>query len=146
MDALGKKNLVSIEQNINSLKKFAEEGLGKLKELKGYNNDGSLIVACRNALNFYKEESSQGAIMTDYLLKEENFTKLKKQFEAKPANKRTQQDVDEFNKAVNDINAALKKYNAVNADLNKQRTSVLNDWNKTYSKYMDEYMPKQQRQ
>jgi hypothetical protein len=146
MEALGKKNLVSIEQNINALKKISEEGLDKLKDLKGYNNDGSLIVACRNALLFYKEEASQGAVMTDYLLKEENFNKLKKQFEAKPANKRTQPDVDEFNKAVNDINAALKKYNAVNEDLNKQRTKALNDWNKTYSKYMDEYMPKQQRQ
>jgi len=71
---------------------------------------------------------------------------MKKQFDAKPAGKRTQQDVDNFNKAVNDINSALKTYNSVNADLNKQRSSMLNDWNKTYSKYMDEYMPKQQRQ
>ena len=145
MEALEKKNLVSIEQNINSLKKFAEEGLEKLKDLKGYNNDASLIAACRNALNFYKSEAKQGSVMTDYLLKEENFNKIKKQFEAKPSGKRTQQEVDNFNKAVNDINGALKNYNAVNADLNKQRTTILNDWNKTYSKYMDEYMPKQQR-
>ena len=64
----------------------------------------------------------------------------------KPAGKRTQQDVDDFNKAVNEINAALKNYNAMNANFNKQRTTVLDKWNKTYNKYMDEYMPKQQRQ
>jgi hypothetical protein len=146
MEALNQKNIVSIEQNINSLQRFAEQGFEKLKDLKGYNNDGSLIVACRNALFFYKSEAEKGPAMTDYFIKEESFTKIKKQFETKPSSKRTQPDVDQFNKAVNDINEALKNFNATNNNLNKERTSMLNDWNKTYSKYMDEYMPKQQRQ
>jgi hypothetical protein len=146
MDAVNQKNIVSIEQNINSLQKFAEQGLEKLKELKGYNNDASLIAACRNALHFYKSEARKAAAMTDFFIKEEGFTKIKKQFDSKPSSKRTQQDVDQFNKAVNDINDALKNFNAINNDLNKERTSTLNDWNKTYSKYMDTYMPKQQRQ
>ena len=143
MDALSKKNIVSIEQNLSSLQKNSDEGREKLKALKGYKNDASLLSACRNALNFYESEAKQGAVMTDYFLKEENFMKLKKQFESKPAGKRTQQDVDEFNKAVSDINTAMKTYNKTNEDLNKQRTAMLNEWNKTYSKYLDEYMPKQ---
>jgi hypothetical protein len=146
MEAVNKKNLVAIEQNNNAMGKFAEEGLDKIKKMKGYNNDGSLIVACRNALNFYKNEARDGKVISDYFLKEESFNKIKKQFELKPPGKRTQQEVDDFNKAVNEINSALKNYNAMNANLNKQRTTVLDDWNKTYSKYMDEYMPKQQRQ
>ncbi len=145
MDAISKKNLVSIEQNINSLQKFTDQGLEKLNGLTGYNNDASLIAAGRKALEFYKLEATQGAAMTDYFLKEENFNKLKKQFELKPSNKRTQQDVDAYNNSVKDINNALKSFNSINADLNKQRTAALNDWNKTYNKYMDEYMPKQQR-
>lgn len=146
MDAMGKKNLVSIEQNINSLKKFAEEGLEKLKGLKGYNGDGSLIAACRNMLNYYKTEAGKVSTMSDFFLKQEDFDKIKKQFEAKPSGKRTQQDVDQFNKAVNDINAASNNFNSISSELNKQGKEVLNDWNKTYSKYMDEHMPKQQRQ
>jgi hypothetical protein len=146
MDAVEKKNVASIEQNINSLKKFSELGLEKLNDAKGYSNDPALIEACKKALEFYKAEAANGAVMTDYILKEESFAKLKKQFDSKPASKRTQQDVDDFNKAVNDINASLKVFNDTNAGLNKQRTSMLNDWNKTYSKYMDNYMPKQQRQ
>ena len=70
--------------------------------------------------------------------------KSNKLVNAKPSSKRTQQDVDQFNKTVNDINDALKIFNTTNNELNKERTSTLNDWNKTYSKYM--YMTKQQRQ
>lgn len=146
LDAMNKKNLVSLEQNINSLKKFAEEGLEKLKPLKGYNNDGSLIAVCRTTLYFYKSEAMRSSTLTDFFLKEESFNKIKKQFESRPSGKRTQQDIDEYNKAVNEMNAASKDFNTTNAAINKERSTALNDWNKTYSKYMDEYMPRQQKQ
>lgn len=146
IEAMNQKNLVSMEQDINSLKKMAEEGLEKLKKAKGYNGDGSLINACRNMLNFYKSEASRSASLADYFLKEENFKKIKKQFESKPSGKRTQQDIDQFNQAVNDFNYVLKNFNSTNNELNKERTSALNGWNKTYNDYLDDYMPKQQRQ
>lgn len=145
MDAVNQKNINSIEQNISSLQNFAEQGLEKLKDLKGYNNDASLIVACRNLLNFYKDEAKKGSSFTDFFLKEESFAKLKKQFDSKPASKRTQQDVDQFNKGVNDINAAGSAYNAVNNDLNKQRSKTLDGWNNAVKKYLDEYIPMQRR-
>ena len=143
IEALNQKNLVSIEQNINSLKKLAEEGMDKLKSIKGYNGDASLIAACRNMMNFYKSEATRSTSLSDYFLKEENFMKIKKQFESKPSGKRTQADVDQFNNGVKDINAALKTFNSTNAELNKERSEGLNDWNKAYAKYLDEYMPKQ---
>lgn len=145
MDAVNKKNIISIEQNVNTLKKFAEEGLEKLKDMKGYNNDASLIVACRNLMLFYKAEAEKASAITDFFLKEENFAKLKKQFETKPASKRTQQDIDQFNKGVNDINAAVNNYNAANNEMNKQRTNAMNDWDKAVKKYMDNYIPFQAR-
>jgi hypothetical protein len=145
MDAVNQKNVNSIEQNINSLQNFSEQGLEKLKELKGYNNDGSLIIACRNILNFYKDEAKKGSAMTDFFLKEENFTKLKKQFDSKPGSKRTQQDVDQFNKAVNDINSASNNFNAVNNELNKQRSKSLDGWNNAVKKYLDEHVPTQRK-
>jgi hypothetical protein len=146
IEAMNQKNLVSLEQNINSLKKMAEDGLEKLKKIKGYNNDATLIAACRNMLFFYKSEATRSNSLADFFLKQENFAKIKKQFESKPSSKRTQQDIDQYNNAVNDMNAALKIFNSTNNELNKERTAALNDWNKAYSKYMDEYMPKQQKQ
>ncbi|MGK2864715.1 MAG: LIC11966 family surface protein [Chitinophagaceae bacterium] len=145
MEALNQKKVNSIEQNLNSLQSYSEQGLEKLKELRGYNNDGSLIIACRNLLLFYKEEAKKGSALTDYYLKEENFTKLKKQFDSKSGSKRTQQDIDQFNKAVNDINAASKTYNEINNDLNKQRNTIQNAWNNAVKNFMDEYIPVQKR-
>ena len=145
MDALNQKNVNAIEQNINSLLTFSEQGLEKLKQVKGYNNDASLIIACRNLLNFYKDEAKKGSALSDFFLKQENFVKLKKQFDSKPASKRTKQDVDQFNKAVDEINAASDAYNSRNDDLNKQRTVTLNGWNNAVKKFMDTYIPIQQR-
>lgn len=145
MDAVNQKNVNSIEQNINSLQNFSEQGLEKLKDLKGYNNDGSLIIACRNILNFYKDEAKKGSAMTDFFLKEENFTKLKKQFDSKTGTKRTQLDAEQFNKAVNDINSASNNFNAVNNELNKQRSKSLDGWNNAVKKYLDEHVPTQRK-
>ena len=146
IEAMNQKDLVGMQQDINSLKKFAEEGLEKLKTMKGYNGDASLIAACRNMLNFYKSEVARSTAFTDYFLKEESFLKIKKQFDSKPSSKRTQQDIDQYNQAVNDINYARKNFNDTNNDLNKERAAALNNWNKTYNDYLDDHMPKQARQ
>lgn len=145
MEAIGKKNVNSIEQNLNSLQNFSEDGLEKLKTLKGFSGDASLISACRNMLNFYKEEVKKSAAVTDFLLKEENFNKIKKKFDAKPAGSRTQQDVDEFNKAVNEINAGVNAYNNTNNELNKKRSQVLDGWNSAVKRFMDSYVPEQRK-
>jgi hypothetical protein len=145
IDAVNRKNIVAIEENKNSLKKFAEEGLKKLQGFKGYNNDPSIIVACRDALQFYKNEAEQTQVITDFVLKEENFTKAKKAFDSKPAAKRTKTEIDDFNKAVNDFNEAVNNYNKVNKQINKDREKVLDNWNGSVKKYLDDYMPVQRK-
>jgi hypothetical protein len=145
MEAVNNKNINAIEQNKNSLERFAIEGMAKLKEIKPFNNDPSMINACRQALAFYKIEATQMHMMTDFFLKEENFNKVKKNLETKPASKRTQQEIDQFNSAVKDFNDAVNSYNATNKDLNKQRSAALDEWNKTTKKYLDDYMPVQKK-
>lgn len=146
LDALEKGNVIAIEQNINSLEKFAKEGLEKLKKLKGFNNDPSLIEACREAIVFYADAASQSKSLSDFFLKKENFDKVQKKFESKRKNDRTQADIDEYNKAVNDMNAGVKDYNNVNQKLNKDRAAMLNNWNKKAARYMDDHMPVQKKQ
>jgi uncharacterized protein (DUF1697 family) len=146
IDAMNKKNLVGMEQDINSLKKMAGEGQTKLKTTVGYNGDESLITACRKMLDFYQSEATRSVSLADYFLKEENFKKIGKLFESKPPGKRTQQDIDQYNQAVKDINDARKNFNDTNNDLNKERTAALNKWNKSYNDYLDDHMPRQAKQ
>ena len=143
LDAVNKKNIIAIEQNLSSLKQFAEEGLEKLKTINSPNGDASMIAACRSFLQFYKTEAKDGAAFSDFFLKEEEFKKLKKEFDSKSSSKRTQTDIDKFNKAVNDINDAGKNYNNINNSLNKTRAGLLDDWNKAVKKFMDNYIPVQ---
>jgi hypothetical protein len=145
MDAINKKNVMAIEENKNSMQKFADEGLGKLKTMKGYNDDASLIAACRQALQFYKTEATKMQSATDFIMKEENFDKVKKAFDSKPASKRSKQDVDQYNSAVKDMNAAVNDYNSGLKEINKDRQSAIDQWNDTVRKYLDNYMPVQRK-
>ncbi|MGQ0738717.1 MAG: LIC11966 family surface protein [Bacteroidota bacterium] len=145
LEAVEKRNVNGVEQNLNSLEGFAEEGIEKLKKIKPYSGDPSVMNACRNMLLFYKEEAKKGTAFSDFLLKQESFEKIKKKFESTPSGKRTQKDIDEFNNAVNDINAAGDNYNKVNNELNKKRGSLLDGWNNAVKKFMDTYIPQQRK-
>ena len=63
--------------------------------------------------------------LTDFYLKQENFDKIKTQLEAK-GNNRTKEDVDQYNKAVKDINASTNNFNSLNQALNTERQVVQN--------------------
>lgn len=142
VEAINKKNTSAIEQALSSLGTFAEEGLEKLKAVEPYDNDPQLIKACEAALQFFKQESGNGSAFSDYYLKQEAFTKLKKQFDSKPASKRTQEDVDQFNKAVDEINKSGESFNRLSAEMEKSRTAVINGWNKTVEKFLDTHIPR----
>ena len=141
IEALNKGNIISIEQTKNSLLKYATDGLEKLDTMGAFDSDASLKAACQRALQFYKSEAGDVTVMTDFLLKKESFDKLQKSFNSKPAAKRSQADVDEYNKAVNEMNQAGNTYNKLNNEVNKKRTNTLDNWNDTVKKYWDNHMP-----
>ncbi len=141
-DAVNQKNVTKIEQVRSALAQYSKEGLAVVDTLKPFENDGSLGNACQQALTFYKNEAEvQTPQLTDYFLKEENFNKLKASLDAKPANQRTQQDVDNYNKGVNDINNAVNTFNQTNATLNEGRNNVNNTWLATEKQFFDYHTP-----
>ena len=140
--AIEEKNVNSIEQNKNTITKFATETTAKLRKIPAFDGDQSLLEACGQFIDFSRQEASSVNVITDYLLKEENFNKVVKRFEAKKAKERTQEDVDGYNKAVSDYNAAVNSYNANNKDMNSARERALNTWNKMSQKFLDRHYPK----
>ncbi|HUC83226.1 MAG TPA: hypothetical protein VMR70_20110 [Flavisolibacter sp.] len=140
--AINKGDLNGVEQARNALETYATEGLAELQTIGSFQSDATVLAACKLALNFYKDLATQKMEpISGFLLTSDNFTKLKKNFEVMPAARRTQSDIDNYNKAVNDINKASNTYNKTNNDINKQRTDVLNKWNGAVKDFFDAQMP-----
>lgn len=143
MDAINRKDINAIEQNRNALISTAKEGLKKLEDVKPYKNDKSMVDATKKILEFYIDEATnETPKMADYFMVTENFDKVKKAFDEVPEKKRTQADVDGYNKAVKEMNAGVNTYNATNQTLNKKRSSLIDGWNNTASKFTDTHVPK----
>nr|WP_294859371.1 hypothetical protein [uncultured Fluviicola sp.] len=143
MDAVNRKDINAIEQNRNALISTANEGLKKISAVKPYKNDKSMVDATKKLLDFYiNEATNETPKMADYFMVTENFDKVKKAFDEIPEKKRTQKDVDGYNKAVNDMNAGVNSYNATNQSLNKNRSALIDGWNNTASRFTDTHVPK----
>lgn len=142
VEAMNNKKVNDVEQARSALLRYSEEGLKGLDTLKTFNGDPSLAAACRQVLQFYKKSAEKDIPkLTEFYLKEENFAKMKKTFEGKPASSRTKEDVDAYNKAVNDINNSVNEFNQLNNQLNKNRTLLLNSWQEAEKKFSDTHMP-----
>lgn len=140
VEAMGKDNVTGLEQSKNSLRKFSEEGIEKLKTIKSFEGDNSVTGACKSLLQFYLRESDAISAASDFALAKVNFEKIKKDFEKKSETSKA--DVKVYNDAVNDMNKKSQKYNQTINDLNKQRTESLNTWNKTVNQFFAEHTPK----
>ena len=140
--AMENNDVSGVEQSKNSLARFSAEGLEILDTLKPFKGDGSLINACRRMLEFQKEEGeSKADFMPEFLIKKEEFEKIKKAFDAKPANRRTQAEIDDYNKAIADYNKAITDYNKSSAALNAAREKVFNNWETSRKRFLDLHVP-----
>jgi hypothetical protein len=143
LDAMSKKNVNGVEQNRNTLQNFSEEGIAKIIGIQAFNGDNSMIIASRQLLEFYKSECKDKVPgLTAFYLKEENYQKVKKAFDAKSQSERTQSDVDQYNKAVNEFNQAVNEFNNTNNQLNANRGKLIDSYNKASQNFLDKHTPK----
>ena len=139
--AMNDKKLNDMEQSRSALSSYAAEGLKGLDTVKPFEGDASLIAVCRKALLWYQNTAEKDVPkLTDFYVKQEEFDKIKKNFDAKGSD-RTKADVDAYNKAVNDLNTSVKSYNQTNNLVNTGRTQTVNDWTNTEKSFADQHMP-----
>jgi hypothetical protein len=142
VQAMNNKKVNDVEQSRSALLQYATEGLKVLDTLKPFEGDPSLTNACKQVLHFYKQAAEKDIPkLTDFYLKQEEFAKLKKSFDDKPSGSRTQEDVNNFNKAVKEVNASVNAFNQTNNQVNNNRNQALNSWQETEKKFADEHMP-----
>lgn len=129
-----------IEQSRTALLKYATEGLEALKPLRTFDGDAQLSNACRKVLEYYKKsaETTIPALL-DFYLKKDNFEKLKKNMDAK--SNHTKEEVDAYNAAVKEINAASTRFNQLNANANDSRKQLLEEWENAQKAFGDAHMP-----
>jgi hypothetical protein len=142
-NALNAHKLNDAEQARNSLIAFAKEGTEALKadSMRTFQGNPTLAVSCREAMQFYNSMAQNDiSKLMDFYLKQENFDKIKKSLEAKGSNK-TKEDVDQYNKAVKDINASANSFNQLNQDLNRRRQEVVENWEKAEKAFRDDLIP-----
>lgn len=77
--------------------------------------------------------------LTEFYVKQEDFAKLKKSFDA--GSNHSKEEVDNYNKAIKDINGSVNTFNQLNTKVNKGRTQVVNNWQETEKKFADDHMP-----
>ncbi len=139
LDAIQKGNITGIEQNKSSLLKYSTDGLTKLAAMKPFKGDGKLVKACTNLLKFYSKEVEKMGAVSDYFLAKEAFAKLQKDFEKKDDH--TKDEVNAFNKAVDNTNKGAQNYNKLNEALFNERKGVMDEWNSAVETYFDEHAP-----
>jgi len=138
--AVNKKDINGIEQNKNTLLKNAAEGLQNLSKIHSFEDDPDLINVCRKALQFYEHEAKTSIpIISDYLVKSDNFDKLKTAMNS--SSNHSKEDVDNYNKAVNDINNAVAAYNKLNKEDNDARNKVIEEWDNGGLTFLNKHTP-----
>jgi hypothetical protein len=140
--ALAKADMSGAEQNRNKMAEYSKEGLKSAAGMGAFESDNSLKLALEKMLTFFKTEAEvKMPTLIDFYLKKENFEKMKKAIDSKPKNQLTDTEVDQFNKAVNDYNAAIGTYNKTNDELNSARSKAFTDWNNAATGFMQKHVP-----
>lgn len=143
LKALEKKDVNGIEQNKNALLKNSTDNLVALDEIGGFEGDANLIKVTKDILNFYKSEAANKVpILSDYLVKNDNFQKMKKEMDKKSSSGSTQEEADKYNAAVKEVNESVNTYNKTTTDLNNTRNKLINEWNNTVESFMSKHIPR----
>lgn len=143
VDAMNRGDVNGMEQAKGSLLNSAKEDLETIGKISAFDGDGSLKLACQQALRFYQSEAgSKIPQLIDYYLKRENFNKIKTAFDAMRPSDRKQKDIDQYNKAVHEMNDSGNRVNKINEELNKSRESALQGWNKASHAFMNRHTPR----
>ena len=143
LNSILKKDIPGMEQNREGLVTTASNGLSLMEAQSDFDGDASLKNICIEMLSFYKSETENNiGELISYFKKQEDFKKIKKEYDAKLPAKRTKADAEQYNNAANEVNAASVKYNSTNLELNTKRAALLEKWNQTVSDFLDKHVPK----
>lgn len=142
LKAIANNDLSAIQQNSNALEQYANEGLEKLKTIKPYKNDMALVLATKKTLEFCKKETVElSPSVVSFMMLNQKFQESKKTMDNKSASSRSKEEIDNFNKLVNEVNKEVGNYNKTINKFNAERSNTINNWNVTGDNFIAKYVP-----
>lgn len=142
-EAIEKSDHSSIQQSSNALSEATKEGIEKLKTIKPYKNDTSLIEVTQAMFDYFTDETENGIPeVINFLVLNDEVASIAESIENTPEKKRTKKQIDGYNKKVKEINKAVKEYNKRNEKLNKNRNLAINKINMANEKFLARHIPK----
>tara|TARA_B100000809_G_scaffold244370_1_gene270218 strand:+ start:1368 stop:1802 length:435 start_codon:yes stop_codon:yes gene_type:complete len=143
MDAIEKSDISAIQQNANALVTAAKEGLEIIETKTRYKKDQSIINATKEAFEFFVNEGeNQIPTITEFLILNEDFDKIKTNLEHTAERERTKAQIDNYNKKVKEVNKGADGYNKVNSKLNINRQNAINQLNNANANFLSKHIPK----
>ena len=142
MKAVENKDLNAIQQNANALENYSNEGLEKIKTFKAFKNDILLVNATKKVLEFTKKEALEFTPnVISFMMLNQKFDENKLTMDNKSEKSRTKEEVDDFNKLVNELNKEVGNYNKLNNKYNSDRKIAINNWNQTGDLFISKHVP-----
>ena len=143
IDALKTKNPEDIERARVRLLECSNSGIKQVDSIENFEDDASLKFSCKDVLKFYKQMAeSDIPQVRDYFIVEQNFLRIKKEFDKKPVKKRSQEEISAYNSEANKYNQAVTRYMQMTAFIESSRKHTLYNWNASEKIFMDAHRPK----
>lgn len=140
--AIEKKDLGAIQQNSSALIQYAEEGLEKLKAIKPYNGDNTMVLITKKALDYYKKQAQQfSPKVVDFLMFNEKFDSARKSLESKSDKDRTKEEIENYNGMVKQINKEIDNYNKISHSNLQEKNTIISNWNATGDNFISGHVP-----
>ena len=104
----------------------ASEGLEKLKAIKPYGSDNSMVLITKKALEFYKKQGEEFTPkVVAFMMFNEKFETAKKSLESKSDKDRTKEEIDNYNTMVKQVNKEIDTYNKINSANFQEKNALI---------------------
>lgn len=141
-NAIEKNDIGGIQQNAATLVQYANEGLEKLKAIKPFGSDNSMVLITKKTLEFYKKQGEQFVPkVIDFMMFNEKFETARKSLESKSDKDRTKEEIDNYNAMVKQVNKEIDTYNKINNINFQEKNTLINQWNAAGENFISAHVP-----
>jgi hypothetical protein len=142
IEAIQDEDFSRVEQLREALISYTEEGLAKLDTLEPFKGDDSVLIACRQALEFFNKEAKESIpVFQNFMEKQSHYQQLLKAFEAKDDSEKTQEDVNILNAKVDELNKLVPEYELMIEKMNEEKGRVIGGWNQVSEAFNQRHIP-----